>query len=72
MAAIRHGSVSMMFDMAEIARGKKVKLRVQLDNGEFVNVDVKGTDLLGALYKITAVMGAQIDVLQRELEYVQA
>lgn len=72
MSAIRHGSVTLLFDMAEMARGKKVRVRVQLDNGEYVNVDIKGMDLLGALAKMTAVMNEKIDVLQRTLEEVRA
>lgn len=72
MSAIRYGSVTLLFDMAEMARGKKVKVRVQLDNGEYVNVDIKGMDLLGALAKMTAVMNEKIDVLQRTLEEVRA
>lgn len=72
MAAIRHGSVTLFFDMAEMARGKKVKMRIQLDNGEYITVEVKGMDLLGSLAKMTAVMNEKIDVLQRTLEEVRA
>jgi hypothetical protein len=71
MAVIRHGSVTVFFDMAEMARGKDVKFRLYQQNGESVDLMIKGTDLLGALVKMSAVMNERIDVLQRELEKVQ-
>lgn len=71
MAAIRHGSVTIFFDMTEIAKGKPVKFRHQGENGESVDIPIKGMDLLGALAKMTAIMTKDIDVLQRTLEEVR-
>lgn len=68
MAAIRHGSVTVFFDLAEMAKGKSVKFRHTGENGESVDILIKGMDLLGAFAKMTAIMTKDIDVLQRELE----
>lgn len=71
MAALRHGSVTIFFDMAEIAKGKPVRFRHQKENGEYDELNVKGMDLLGAFIKFAALMTKDLDVLQRELEKVQ-
>lgn len=69
---VRCGQLTIFYDPEKLALGGKAKLRIHHSNGETTDVELLAFDLFGALLKFSGEVSRILDVLQREMEKVQA
>ena len=65
---IRHGSISIAFEVGEVALSGEVEMTVREPNGDRNIVRLNGAALVGVAFKYAAEMMKHLDVVQRAME----